>query len=414
MFIALSFLLLLGQGLGFQNSWQDPVPGDFELPVFTTFDYKWQDYQQSDVEQESIIYIFHPLDNTAARVRERNLKELNAINNILPVFAITQEGNWGSNREIEKRIKPQYPVLFSQPDLKLETWVKTWKKSIPAALLVQNGKIVAHGEPFAMLMLVLDLKNNIEIPAFANSGSLGFWSQSPFSTSKSDQAEAGTNIADWMQWKELNSKEASSANVKEEGILMLKWSSTVEKDAKKNLIAGWLNRVIKTKPPEGQTIDSWLLEPLAEVQNIKMLNHNSYGWINFLNQNFEQASVFFEEEAMLQEGFMASISRVNSLLSKSLNPDLENPDEILPAYFQAIFEEAPNSIRAPLFGYLNSMVEKQSQWWPGSQPPLQWFFLKGVGAYFGEDRESANMHFEKIKQNPDWMNILEQWGINDL
>jgi len=414
MLFILSFLLFLGQGLGFQNSWTDPVPGSFELPSFTTFDYKWQDHNFSDLEKESIVYIFHPLDNTAARTRERNLKELNAVHAIVPVFAITEEGNWGSNREIEKRIEPQYPVLFSQPDLKLEAWIKTWNKSIPAALLVQNGTVVAHGEPFAMLMLVLDLKNNIDIPTFANSGLLGFWSQSPFTSIASEKIEPETNIADWMEWKELNSKEASLGDVKEEGVLMLKWSAKIEQSAKKNLIGSWLNRVIKTKPPENQTINSWLSEPLAEIQRMETLSQDSYGWINFLNQNFKQASVFFKEDAVLQEGFMSSISKVNSLLSKGLDPDLENPHEVLPAYFQEIFEEASASIRAPLFGYLNSMVEKQKQWWPESDPPLQWFFLKGVGAFFGENKEDAIIHFDKIKQDPVWMGILEKWGVDGL
>ena len=414
MLFILSFLLFLGQGLGFQNSWTDPVPGSFELPSFTTFDYKWQDHNFSDLEKESIVYIFHPLDNTAARTRERNLKELNAVHAIVPVFAITEEGNWGSNREIEKRIEPQYPVLFSQPDLKLEAWIKTWNKSIPAALLVQNGTVVAHGEPFAMLMLVLDLKNNIDIPTFANSGLLGFWSQSPFTSIASEEIEPETNIADWMEWKELNSKEASLGDVKEEGVLMLKWSAKIEQSAKKNLIGSWLNRVIKTKPPENQTINSWLSEPLAEIQRMETLSQDSYGWINFLNQNFKQASVFFKEDAVLQEGFMSSISKVNSLLSKGLDPDLENPHEVLPAYFQEIFEEASASIRAPLFGYLNSMVEKQKQWWPESDPPLQWFFLKGVGAFFGENKEDAIIHFDKIKQDPVWMGILEKWGVDGL
>ena len=414
MLFILSFLLFLGQGLGFQNSWTDPVPGSFELPSFTTFDYKWQDHNFSDLEKESIVYIFHPLDNTAARTRERNLKELNAVHAIVPVFAITEEGNWGSNREIEKRIEPQYPVLFSQPDLKLEAWIKTWNKSIPAALLVQNGTVVAHGEPFAMLMLVLDLKNNIDIPTFANSGLLGFWSQSPFTSIASEKIEPETNIADWMEWKELNSKEASLGDVKEEGVLMLKWSAKIGQSAKKNLIGSWLNRVIKTKPPENQTINSWLSKPLAEIQRMETLSQDSYGWINFLNQNFKQASVFFKEDAVLQEGFMSSISKVNSLLSKGLDPDLENPHEVLPAYFQEIFEEASASIRAPLFGYLNSMVEKQKQWWPESDPPLQWFFLKGVGAFFGENKEDAIIHFDKIKQDPVWMGILEKWGVDGL
>tara|TARA_Y100000994_G_scaffold30782_1_gene21462 strand:+ start:4356 stop:5600 length:1245 start_codon:yes stop_codon:yes gene_type:complete len=414
MMIVFSFLLLLGQGLGFQNSWTDPVPGDFQLPNFATFDYKWQDHRFSDVEEKSIIYIFHPLDNTAARTRERNLKELNAIHAIVPVFAVTEEGNWGSNREIEKRIAPQYPVLFSQPDLNLEAWVQTWDKSIPAALLVQDGVVVAHGEPFAMLMLVLDLENNIDIPEFANSGLLGFWSQSPFTSIPPEQVRPKTNITDWIKWKEFNSGEASLTDVREEGILMLKWSSKIEKSAKKNLIGSWLNRVIKTKPPEGQTMDSWLREPLAEIQNMETLSQNSYGWINFLNQNFEQASTSFEKDALLQEGFMASISKVNSLLSKSLNPDLENPQEIVPAYFQEVFEEASASIRAPLFGYLNSMVEKQAQWWPESNPPLQWFFLKGIGLYFGENQEDAINHFDKIKQDPVWMSILEKWGVDGL
>jgi len=342
------------------------------------------------------------------------LKELNAVHAIVPVFAITEEGNWGSNREIEKRIEPQYPVLFSQPDLKLEAWIKTWNKSIPAALLVQNGTVVAHGEPFAMLMLVLDLKNNIDIPTFANSGLLGFWSQSPFTSIASEKIEPETNIADWMEWKELNSKEASLGDVKEEGVLMLKWSAKIEQSAKKNLIGSWLNRVIKTKPPENQTINSWLSEPLAEIQRMETLSQDSYGWINFLNQNFKQASVFFKEDAVLQEGFMSSISKVNSLLSKGLDPDLENPHEVLPAYFQEIFEEASASIRAPLFGYLNSMVEKQKQWWPESDPPLQWFFLKGVGAFFGENKEDAIIHFDKIKQDPVWMGILEKWGVDGL
>ena len=111
---------------------------------------------------------------------------------------------------------------------------------------------------------------------------------------------------------------------------------------------------------------------------------------------------------------MSSISKVNSLLSKGLDPDLENPHEVLPAYFQEIFEEASASIRAPLFGYLNSMVEKQKQWWPESDPPLQWFFLKGVGAFFGENKEDAIIHFDKIKQDPVWMGILEKWGVDGL
>ena len=54
MLFVLSFLLFLGQGLGFQNSWTDPIPGSFELPSFTTFDYKWQDHNFSDIEKESI------------------------------------------------------------------------------------------------------------------------------------------------------------------------------------------------------------------------------------------------------------------------------------------------------------------------------------------------------------------------
>ena len=63
------------------------------------------------------------------------------------MFAITHEGNWGSNRELGKGIEPEYPILFSQPDTNLEYWVESWKKRLPSALLVKGGEVLAHGEP---------------------------------------------------------------------------------------------------------------------------------------------------------------------------------------------------------------------------------------------------------------------------
>jgi len=399
-------LFLFGQGIGFSTRWENPEPGEMLLPDFQTFDYEWREYSLEDVREFSVIFLFHPLDNTAAKTRERNLRELSTLNDFIDVFSITHEGNWGSNRELGKRIEPEYPILFSQPDTKLENWVESWKKSLPSALLVKDGEVLAHGEPLAILSIVLDIEAGFEIPSFANSGSLGFWSNV-------ESLEDGpkSNLTKWLNWKHMNSQPPSSKSVLEEGLLMLGWSEKMGKKIKKNLAWGWLSRAIEAGPPKGQSPDVWLEEVLPEISFWEELEPDSHAWIYFLAQDFKNASIKFDQASIEEEGFMASVSAVNSLISKGLYENLDTPQVLLPALFQEIFTTARDSTRGPLMEYFLSMVQKQEAWWPGLKKPDHFYFVQGIARYYSKEKESSFQYFEKLENDPDWLNVLHSWEI---
>ena len=405
LFLAFS-LFLFGQGLGFSTRWENPEPGDMLLPDFQTFDYEWKEYSLEDVKDFSVIFLFHPLDNTAAKTRERNLGELSILNDFISVFAITHEGNWGSNRELGKRVEPEYPILFSQPDTNLESWVRSWKKSLPSALLVKGGEVLAHGEPLAILSVVLDIEEGFEIPPVANSGGLGFWSDI-----ENLEDDPKSNLKKWLNWKHMNSQPTSSRVVLEEGLLMLGWSEKMGKKIKRNLAWGWLSRVIEAGPPEGQSPDTWLEGVLPEISSWEGLEPDSRAWVYFLAQDFENASIKFDESAIEGEGFMASISEINSLVSKSLYENLEAPQAVLPALFEKIFTTSRESTRGPLMEYFLSMVEKQEAWWPRLKKPDHFYFVQGIARYYSKDRESSFQYFEKLKNDPDWLSVLHSWEI---
>lgn len=414
--LAFSFFIF-GQGVSFNTQWIGSEPGEMFLPDFQTFDYEWQEYSLKDVEDSSVIFLFHPLDNTAAKTRERNLKELSALKDFIEVFSITHEGNWGSNRELGKRINPEYPILFSQPDTRLEGWVRSWEKCLPSALLVKNGEVLAYGEPLAILSIVLDTQEGFEIPPFANSGDLGFWSFQNTDKKHLDPSveilenAVPSNLTKWVNWKYMNSKTPSSKNILQEGLLMVQWAGEMGQKVKKNLVWDWLDRVIETGPPEGEAPSLWLKEILSKISSWEELDNTSYAWIDFLSGRFESASSRFEESAVKDEGFMASVYLVNSLVSKGLDKDIENPYLILPSFFQEIFESARDSTKAPLMRYFSETIKSQEGWWPESQKLDHFHFLQGVSLYYSNDEDASYPYFEKLKSDPGWLNVLQAWGI---
>lgn len=405
-FLFVLVYFFFGQGVGFNTKWENPEPGDMKLPDFKTFDYEWREYSFQDVKDFSVIFLFHPLDNTAAKTRERNLRELHAVQDFVKVFSITQEGNWGSNRELGKRIEPRYPILFSQPDVNLETWVKSWKKSLPSALLIQNGAVIAHGEPLAILAIILDIRDGYEVPSFANSGELGFWSRI-----ENLYENPVSNLQKWMNWKHLNSQSASSEEVLTGGLLMLDWGGMLDSRVKRELVWEWLNHAVNTGPPENKNPSEWLGSLLPNLKSTSGLRGDSYGWIHFLNGEFEKAALDFEKFANENDGFMSSVSKTNSLLSKSLDENLENPHEILPDFFWEIFTEARDSTKAPLIEYLSAMVKKQENWWGQQALPEHFYFLQGVVFYYMNEEEKALPYFEKLKDNPAWLKLFQDWEI---
>ena len=150
---------------------------------------------------------------------------------------------------------------------------------------------------------------------------------------------------------------------------------------------------------------------MPEISSWEGLEPDSRAWVYFLAQDFENASIKFDESAIEGEGFMASISEINSLVSKSLYENLETPQAVLPALFEKIFTTARESTRGPLMEYFLSMVEKQEAWWPGLKKPDHVYFVQGIARYYSKDRESSFQYFEKLKNDPDWLSVLRSWEI---
>ena len=209
----------------------------------------------------------------------------------------------------------------------------------------------------------------------------------------------------------MNSQPASSKNVLEEGLLMLGWSEKMGKKIKKNLAWGWLSRAIEAGPPKGQSPDVWLEKVLPEISFWEELEPDSHAWIYFLAQDFKNASIKFDQASIEEEGFMASVSAVNSLISKGLYENLDTPQVLLPALFQEIFTTARDSTRGPLMEYFLSMVQKQEAWWPGLKKPDHFYFVQGIARYYSKEKESSFQYFEKLENDPDWLNVLHSWEI---